>query len=256
MQVNYITRKPNKISSIKIDIKSQDIKNEKGKARFLNLMRYFTEYFICELELNQANYLVDYANRHNIDISNAIVLNHPKGEALCYLAQYSKLEVKPFITLSTSNFFSGWTFERGNFADVNIYCDNEYVMLIEQDTLYEQDLFLYWLMEKMEETFYTNDVYQTYPLNQTSYKIGLDYHAYMDYPKYEFLVPIVEDLINENKNKKIHQLKINGITANDYIIQNRIYQYCHSETELFKMCLFFKKPYNQVRKFVESKSRF
>lgn len=257
MQVNYSHRKQGKISSIQIDVKSKDVLTVKGRERFLNLMRYFVEYFINELELNQANYLLDYASMHNFDISNGIILKHPNGNALCTIAKYSKLEVRPLISLDSTNLMFGWTFERGLFADINIYTDNEYVLLIEKDSLYEQDLFLYWIMEKIEENFYSNVVYQTYPIDTSSSKPKLGYRPYEDsYPRYEKLVSIVEDILSVNKSVRIDKLVVDGLTADEYIIKNRIYQYANSEQDLFKMCLYFKKPYNQVRKFVESKQRF
>lgn len=256
MQINY---KDGGISSIKVNIKCSDLKTEKGKDRFLNLMRYFTEYFISELEFNQAETLVDYASNNNIDISNAFLVPHTKGTALCNISQFcNKVTVRPFISLDCSNFLSGWTFEKGNFSDVTVYTDGQYsdnVFIVARNTLYEQDLFLHWLMNNMEKEFYTNKIYKTYQKEDSVFdKKTIGYSFYESYEVFNTLVPIVEEIVNINRNIRIDRLVVNGKTIVDYIKEHKIYQYAHSQTELFHMCFFFGKPYKQVKKYVNNHS--
>lgn len=254
MHINY---KDGKISSIKTNIRSEDIKNEKGKNRFLNLMKYFTEYFITELELNQADKLIDYATKNNIDISNAFIISHSNGKALCNVYQYNKnIEVKPFISLSSSDFLSGWTFETGNFSDVMIYTNDlfdGFVSLITKDTLYYHDLFLHWLMNNIENEFYTNNMYKNYVKEHNCWgKEVIKYYPIEDYSKFLFLIPIVENIVNKNKSIRIDNLKINGKKALDYIKENKIFQYANTQNQLFHMCFYFGKPYDQVKKYIEN----
>ena len=76
------------ISSIRTSIKAKDVTTLEGKNRFLNLMRYYTEIFIQEMQLNKANELIEYAKKYNINISSGIVINHSNGSALCNVSNF------------------------------------------------------------------------------------------------------------------------------------------------------------------------
>lgn len=249
------------ISSIKTSIKVKDVKTIEEKNRFLNLMRYFTEIFIQEMELNKAEELIEYAKKYNIDISTGIVIKHSKGAALCNISNFgigkNKIQVTPFISLYSPSFLSGWTFSRGNMSDVNICAEDihfdGYVSLITRDTLYEHDLYLHWVISKVEETFYTNFECKTYELENNCFLTKtIGYNQYDDYKLYEFLVEIVKNNTILNKKIRIDKLKVNGLTAKEYIFNHKIWRFCHTENQLWKMCLFFNKPYEQVHKFVEN----
>lgn len=251
-----------RVSYIKTTIKSKDLVEEKGKDRLANLLRYYVESFI-EKELNKANELNDYAKNIGVDISNAFIINHNNGEALCYVNQYSKdIEVKPFISISSPNLLQGWTFETGHFSDVDIYlndgsCLNDYMVISCQDLLNEHTLFLHWVISHVEEDFYSTKEVKSYEKTENYLKtLSVSYRPYNDYKKFCFLSKNVEDIVNKNKSIRMDRLENDGLSPLEYILKNHIFKYANSQNEIFKMCFYFGKPYNQVKNYIEKHSPF
>lgn len=252
-----------RVSYIKTSIKSEDLVDEKGRDKLANLLRYYVEEFITNLELYKADELISYAKENDIDISNAFVLEHKDGKALCNISQYiNKITVKPFISIDSVDLLRGWTFETGHFSDVDIYLNvdsynMEYMSVSCTDVLSAHELFLHWVFSHLEKDFYSNKEFKTYEKTKNCFnKNSITYYPYDDYRKFEFLSSIVEVLVNKNKSIRMDRLNINGITPLDYIKENHIFKYVNSESDIFKMCIYFGKPYKQVRTYIENHSPF
>ena len=125
MRINYDNK--GRVSSIITDIKSKDILTKKGKERYQNMIKFFSENFIMEKEYYEGDKLVEEAKNKGIDLSSAILIPHKDGVALCFGGYYNhNARFTPYINYDCHNFFAGWTFSIGCFADVTIYIDNYY----------------------------------------------------------------------------------------------------------------------------------
>lgn len=254
MHINY-----NKIgvSSIITNIKSQDIMTKEGKNRYQNLMKFFSEKFVLDLEYNHGNELVEDAKKRGIDLSSAILIPHKTGTALCFGGYYfNRASFTPYINFDCHNFLAGWTFSTGHFADVTIYADNAfngYLSCVTTDCLPEHGFFLIWLFGQLEDTFYDNNFktpeYEK-KLNWCN-QLAVEFERHEYEKQYQSLTDIYEDLVSENKSRRVDRLSVNGITVIDYIKNHKIYKYAHSSNEIFNMSLFFKKPYEQLHKYLE-----
>ena len=82
MRINYDNK--GRVSSIITDIKSKDILTKKGKERYQNMIKFFSENFIMEKEYYEGDKLVEEAKNKGIDLSSAILIPHKDGVALCF----------------------------------------------------------------------------------------------------------------------------------------------------------------------------
>lgn len=256
MQIQY--GKNGNVSSIVTNIKSEDIMKKEGKERYQNMMKFFSEQFVSEREYKEGDKLIQEAKDKNIDLSSAVLIPHDEGVALCFGGYYNhKAKFTPYINFDCHNFFSGWTFSIGCFADVDIYVDSYYfggmLACITKDCLPAHDFFLIWLFEKMEEHFYDKSFSVPSYKQKLNWqnKLVVEFNRFEGEKKYENLSSVYELLVSENKGKRVDLLKVNGISASDYIKKNRIYRYAHSSNDIFKMSLYFKKPYEQLHKYIE-----
>ena len=256
MRINYDNK--GRVSSIITDIKSKDILTKKGKERYQNMIKFFSENFIMEKEYYEGDKLVEEAKNKGIDLSSAILIPHKDGVALCFGGYYNhNARFTPYINYDCHNFFAGWTFSIGCFADVTIYIDNYYfdgnLACVTKDCLPAHDFFLIWLFEQMEKYFYDKK------FSVPSYEKKLNWQNQLmiefeqfDYEKkYKGLTEVYNQLVSENRKKRVDTLKVNGITVKDYIKNNRIYRYAHSCNEIFRMARYFKKPYEQIHNYLE-----
>ncbi len=255
MHINY--DKNGRVSAIKTNIKSGDIMTKNGKERYQNMMKFFAEQFVLDLEYNHGDELVEEAKKKGIDLSRGILIPHKTGTALCFGGYYhNKAEFTPYINFSCQNFFAGWTFSTGHFADVTIYADDSfdgYLSCVTIDCLSEHDFFLLWLFEQMENHFYDKkfEVPQYEKKLNWMNKLTVEFHQFDYEEHYKELSDVYEDLVSENKGKRVDKLQVNGITVSDYIRNHKIYRYAHSCNEIFNMSLFFKKPYEQLHRYLE-----
>lgn len=258
MHVNYNGGRKDSVSAIKTNISSKDVKTKEGKLRYENMMKYFSDEFILNLEYNKGDELVKEAAQKGIDLSSAVLIPHENGTALCFCGYYSDgPRFSPYINFDCHNFLSGWTFSTGHFADVTVYADDAfdgYLSCVTTDCLPCHSFFLLWLFEQLEAHFYDNsfDVpnYERH-LNWCN-KMAVEYHRMDGDLKFQELKPVYEGLVTENQRKRVDTLKINGISVSDYIRNHKIFRYAHSDNDIFKMSLFFKKPYKQLHKYLEN----
>lgn len=240
------------ISSIKTNIKSKYILDR--KFRFHNLLKKISEEFIEEQFYN-GDKLLEYAKEKNIEVGDRyILLPHNKGNALVILSHYairgSKtiIQVKPFITVSTSNFINGWTYDTGSFSDVYCITDGyglDTILFSCRDTLIEHNLYIVWVLERFEKEFLKevdseNDRLQGPIL----------YNPYTD-ELFNELIPQIENSLNVNKSINIDRLTIDGKSLKEYMKENKIFRYTNSDQDIFKICLKLGKPYKQVRSYIE-----
>lgn len=250
MQVNYTGKS---ISSIRVNIKSDDIKTKNGMKRYQNMMKFFTEKFM-DLQLNNAEDIINFAHNKNIEIE-PLIISHYGGTAMCSGSYISgKINMKPYINFNCNDFLVGWTFETGLFADVDIYLDYDNLLCILKDCHNSHEVFILWLFENIEKNFY-NDNFNVpnYPVKVNmcgKFRVtitSLDYEK-----KFEMLNSVVEMVVNRNKSKRIDTILAEGITIKDYINKYHIYKYAHSENDIFKMMLLYGKPYSQVKNFLKN----
>lgn len=257
MQINYKNGRVDTISAIKTNIRSKDVQTKEGKLRYENMMKYFSEKFILEMEYNKGDELIKEAAKKGIDLSSAVLIPHTDGVALCFGGYYSNgATFSPYINFDCHNFLSGWTFTTGHFADVTIYADyafDGYLSCVTTDCLPEHGFFLLWLFEQVENHFY-DDSFKVPNYEKTlnwCNKLAVEFNRMDGDNKFQGLKEVYETLVSANQRKRVDTLKVNGISVKDYIRKNRIFRYAHSCNEIFNMSLFFKKPYKQLQDYLE-----
>lgn len=237
------------IDYIKTEIPAVEVTNNLDRLNAL-MVKLTNEFY--DLELYNANKLIEYAKEKNIYLGNDYLLfKHSSGTAM--LRAYSfglkkengyKTEINPAITISTGKFSTGWTFDTGLFADVyTVFERYEYFSISTRDTVPIHNLYLHWVMEKLEEQFLDKSIHA-----------GVDDTFYRDYKRlFDKLKPIcieLDDYITRNKSLRIDGLIENEISVKDYIKTNIRYKHVHSEIDVFKCCMIYGKPYDQVKKYI------
>lgn len=227
-----------------------------NKDSFDELMQKLTDEFI-KLQLFKGNELLDYAKNNNIDIGESYILfKHKIGQSLMRARHnvstssyrikkepgYNE-EVGPLISVFTSCFRNGWTFDTGLFADVYIVNNNDYICFSTRDTLPIHNLYIYWITEELGKRF-------------SNYKYQGNYEClYINPAKLcQVTKPISKEFnsyISRNKTKRIDLLKCNGQTVADYIRTVIIYKYVHSDEKVYKGCMLFGKTYEQMKSYIE-----
>lgn len=232
------------ITSIKTNIKNEDI--QKNVERFKKLMSYLTQEFSKEQFYN-GDKLLSYAKEKELEIGDDfIVFPHNEGVALINVANYygNQIDITPAISISTCNFVSGWTFERGPMSDVYVHAGHkeENLWIQGRDTMITHNLFMFWIMEKLEEYFYNDEIKldDVREVNDRMVEILL----------FKKLVPEFEKEINLNSSKRINTLVVDGLSVKDYVKKNDIKSVLCTENDIFKICYLFKKPKKQVKQYI------
>lgn len=233
------------VSSIVTNISKKDVL--KRPVRFHNLMNKLTKEFVLE-QLYNADRLIEFAKNKNIEIGDDFLLvNHESGIAMVNLFKgCSDLTVNPSVSVYTNNFIHGWTFSTGHFSDVYvsfIYFGGENLWFHTRDTLLIHNLYLVWVLEKLEEQL-LDDIDKEGDVLELVY----DNSNCRD---------IIENIKNEilktseiNKSKRINTLIVDGESVEDYIRKNIKYRLICSDNEIFKICTKYGKPYSQVKKYL------
>lgn len=246
----------NRILCISFDIKDAYYlkQDSQEKRRFTSMMHHFIEQFI-NMQKNNALDLVQYAEHYGCDISSGILIAHTKGMALCNISSYLKnkaaIRITPFISLSSGNLMNGFEFSRG-MSDVDIIIKDNEIEFHCTDILLEHELFLMWIAEKMEHHWTDKSFYPKAPV-WTDHN-GREIVAYFnteDERKFESLIPLVSYQMSLNSSKRIETLTVKNLTVKEYIHKNSLYKFCNSDNDIFKACLWFGKPYSQMRKYIE-----
>lgn len=246
MKIIYKNNKVGNIDFITTDIKGRDVTTEDGKKKFVGLMAYFTKKFIDELEYENADAIIDYAWEKGIELKNSFVVEHDSKKALVSLSYFSgKIKVRPYLDITSPSFSKGWTFESGHFSDVSIFLSESYVSISTIDTLREHDVFLLWLIEHVQEAFYGEFDESLYS------ELSDGYYVYGNRQKFYDLASYVEEAISKNKAMRIDTLTYEGKKIYDYIQIRKIYKYYHLDSDIFRLCYEFKKPFAQVEKYVK-----
>lgn len=244
----FKSEKTGVIDFIRTNISFDSFKNNTKK--FNSLMNKLTDEFL-KMQLYNGEELLEYGKKNDIyDCSNHLLFKHSKGTALIRVLSFGitkdngySTSVSPEISISTTNFLRGFSFNTGLFADV--YLTGEYTGFLSfstRDTIDIHNLYLHWVISKLEEQFDSFEGTYEHPIHRDVFKI------------LELTNPIClefDECITKNKSKRIDLLVVDGKSVKEYIKEHIKYKYVHSEADIYKCCMIYKKPYNQIKSYLD-----
>lgn len=240
------------IGNIVFDIKSDDVLTDQGKERFRKIFKMLTKEFV-DMQYDRGQELIDFAKEKDLEFDDYILFPHKKGTALIRVGYYSrsksKPDISPAIFFDSHDFLTGGTFSTGLFSDVHIIIEEgKNVFLYTRDIIPIHNLYLLWVMERLEKAYLDNN----FEIKEVTFDSSYDRKRY---ELFNSLIPELNVALSINKSVRIDSLKIEEegkeLTMREYLIKNRIFKYINSDIEIVKACLLFGKPYNQVKKYVE-----
>lgn len=254
MKLFFSNKNTRVIDTIVTNIKSEDILNNKTRAN--KLLKMFSYEFL-NMQYSNGIELLNFAKENNIPMTerdNYVLFNHSKGSAMINVYLSYDMQISPAIFYKTNNFINeGGYFSTGNFSDVDFVASSNtnFFFVVTTDTLPIHNLYLVWVIDKLEKTFYDDK----FEIKDVDYSMSLsNYHKNLFDSLYDEIIKSTM----RNKEKRIDSLVIKELidgqevemTVKQYIKYYTIYRNFCTNNTLLKMCIKYGKPYAHMKAYI------